>query len=758
MMKRKILAVICMYCTGITSSLFAQKQFTPTDYVNPFIGTTNYGTTNPGAVLPHGLMSITPFNVTGSKTNKFDKDAQWWSTPYSKDNTYSIGFSQVNLSGVGCPDLGGLIVMATAGKLDVDYKSYGDHLSREKASPGYYSSYFEKYNVKAEVTATMRTSLAKFTFEKAGKGNILFNLGQALTNESGATVRFLNDSTIIGSKLMGTFCYNPQAVFRQYFVARVSKSPEQSGYWKKQLPMTGVEAEWDPDNGRYKIYTKYKKELSGDDLGAWFTYNVKAGEAIYVQTAVSFVSEQNALLNLEAEQKRINFDETKDNARKTWDKALSVIEVEGGSNDQKTVFYTALYHMLLHPNILQDVNGEYPLMESLATGKTNHERYTVYSLWDTYRNVHPLMCLLYPQRQLDMVKTMIDMYKESGWLPKWELYGRETYTMEGDPSIIVINDTWQRGLRDFDVKTAYEAMRKGADTPGKSNLMRPDNDDYLKLGYVALREKFDNSVSHALEYYIADWNLSQFALKAMNRPHDASIYLKRSLNYKKYYSKEYGTLRPILPNGKFLTPFNPKQGENFEPSPGFHEGNAWNYTFFVPHDIKGLAKLMGGEKIFVDHLQSVFDNGNYDPANEPDIAYPYLFTYYPREAWRTQKLTQELLSKHFKNTPNGLPGNDDTGAMSAWAIYSMIGLYPDCPGNMEYALTKPVFEKVTIHLDPKYYSNKSIVIETDKNLNNTSDQYFNVIRIDSKKHKNQYRLLHKDLINAQKITFSHEKN
>ena len=481
------------------------------------------------------------------------------------------------------------------------------------------------------------------------------NLGEGLTNETGATVRIVNDTEIEGSKLMGTFCYNPQAVFPVYFVMKVNKAPKKMGYWKKQREMKGVEAEWDIYSGKYKLYTSYTREMSGDDIGVWFDYDTDEGEAIEVKMGISYVSIENARLNMNTEQPGFDFDKVRTAASTMWNKDLSKVQVEGGTKDEKTIFYTGMYHLLIHPNILQDVNGEYPMMESLKVGHPTGNRYTVFSLWDTYRNVSTLMTLLYPERQLDIIRTMLDMYRENGWLPKWELYGRETFTMEGDPSIPYIVDAWMRGLRDFDEQTAYEAMRKGATTPGEFNLLRPDANDYFSKGYVPLREQYDNSVSHALEYYIADWNLANFA-QALGKKEDAKLFRDRSLGYKHYYSKEFGTLRPILPDGTFYSPFDPKQGENFEPSPGFHEGNAWNYTFYVPHDIKGLAKLMGGDKKFVDHLQKVFDDGNYDPANEPDIAYPYLFSYFKGEAWRTQKLVRQLLKDCYHNAPNGVPG------------------------------------------------------------------------------------------------------
>ena len=725
------------------------KKLRPVDYVNPFIGTTNFGTTNPGAVMPNGLMSVVPFNVMGSNDNKYDKDARWWSTPYEYHNVFFTGFSHVNLSGVGCPDVGSLLLMPTTGELNVDYKQYGSTYKNEVAHPGYYSNTLTKYGIKTEVTADKRSSIARFTFPQ-GESHILLNLGEGLTNESGAFIRRISDNEFEGMKVLGTFCYNPQAVFPIYFYMKVNKQPKRSGYWKKQRLMSGVEAEWDKDNGKYKLYTEYKREIAGDDIGVFIDFDTKQNEEVEVLMGVSFVSMENARLNAEKELAQTTFDSLRLRAEEAWNNDLSKILVEGGSEDQKTIFYTALYHTLIHPNILQDVNGQYPTLErgdiaSVSTG----DRYTVFSLWDTYRNVHQLLTLVYPVRQQHMLQSMLAMYDEHGWLPKWELYGRETYTMEGDPSIPVIVDSWLKGLRGFDINKAYEAMRKGATTPGAQNKLRPDNDDYMKLGYVPLREQYDNSVSHALEYYIADNALSRLA-KALGKDSDAKLFYNRSLGYKHYYSKEYGTFRPILPSGKFYSPFNPLQGENFEPNPGFHEGNAWNYTFYVPHDIKGLTQLMGGSKAFVDKLQMVFDKGYYDPANEPDIAYPHLFSYFKGEEWRTQKEIKRLLNTYFKNAPDGIPGNDDTGTMSAWAVFNMIGFYPDCPGEPAYTLTTPVFDKVTIKLSKEQWGTDELVITSKRS---DKEAYrINNITVGGKQYKS-YRISHKELINARNIHF-----
>ena len=716
---RFLVAVIALLIPFFSSA----RQLT--DYVHPWVGSSNFGTTNPGAVCPNGMMSVSPFNVTGSEKNKWDKDSRWWSTPYTSDNCWFTGFSHVNLSGVGCPELGTIITMPTSGELSTDYLLYGSEYTGETAQPGYYVLKLSKYDILAEVASTMRSSIERYTYRK-GKAHVIVNLGQGLTNESGGFIRKVSDTEIEGMRLCGGFCYHSQAVFPQYFVIRVSKSPQEAGFWKKQPNMT-AEAAWDEHAGKYKVYTDYAREMAGDDLGYRFTYDAEDGEQICVQMGVSFVSCENARQNLEAEQPACNFDQVRAESHRQWEEALERVKVSGGTEEQKEIFYTALYHALLHPNVLNDVNGEYPLMQGGKYATQNgievvnpgigkvakgHNRYTVFSLWDTSRNLHQLLTLAYPEKQIDMVRSMVDMYKEWGWMPKWELYGRETFTMEGDPAIPVIVDTYLKGLTDFDIQAAYKACLKSANTPGKDNKIRPDVDPYIAKGYIPLgyfAQDFsgDNSVSHALEYYVADNALAllsdKLAQEAKNSAQKAEYqkyakeFRKRSKGWRHYYSKESGTLRPLNSNGTFLSPFNPKDGADFSNTPGFHEGSAWNYTFYVPHDIEGLAKAMGGDKAFVAKLQKVFDEGLYDPANEPDIAYPFLFSRFKGEEHRTAQTVAALLKKYYTTRPDGIPGNDDTGVMSAWAVFSMIGMYPDCPGEPQYTLFSPVFDSVEIN-------------------------------------------------------------
>lgn len=442
------------------------------DYVDPFIGTTNFSICNPGAIMPHGLMSVVPFNVMGSDLNQDDKDKRWWSAVYEYNNKYFTGFAHVTLSGVGCPEMGTLLTMPTMGELNVDYRSYGSEYKDETARPGYYSTVLTKYGIRTEVTATTRSSIERYTFPK-GKGNLLFNLGNGLTNEVGASLRRVSDTEFEGTRMLGTFCYNPQAVFPMYFVVRVNKKPAAYGMWKKQPDFGNAQKQWDEYQGKYKLYPGYGRDMAGNDIGYYMTYDCEEGEQVEVQVGVSFVSIANARENLNKEQKGFNFDTTAKEAHDQWASTLDKVTVEGGTEQQRRVFYTALYHSQIHPTILQDVNGEYPKMESSENGKTSGNRYTVYSLWDTYRNLSQLETLLYPDRQVDMINSMIDMYREWGWMPKWELFSRETWTMEGDPAIPYIADAYMRGLRGFDIETAYKAFRTSATLPGKETACVP---------------------------------------------------------------------------------------------------------------------------------------------------------------------------------------------------------------------------------------------------------------------------------------------
>ncbi len=688
-------------------------------YVNPFIGSSNFGATHPGAQYPNALASVSPFNVAfGDKLNPTEKDAAWNSRVYIDENRFLTGFSHLNLSGVGCPEAGVLLLMPSHGKLQLDARDYGSTYSASAASPGYYRTIVDKYKIQAELTSTLRTGLSRFTFPK-GESHLLLNLGLGLTNETGASLKIISNQEVEGSRMIGTFCYHPEDVRPVYFVARFSKAAKSFGGWKKMPAYKNVEAEWMQYHNSIKPYPGYQQELSGDDIGAWFDFDTKEQETIEVKLGISFVSIENARQNLNAEQPGFAFEQTRQKAVKAWDALLDKVQIEASGPDQanqKTMFYTALYHSLIHPNIIQDVNGDYPLMGQSATGKNGvgntagKNRYSVYSLWDTNRNLHPLLSLLYPALQNDMLQSAVAMAAESGWLPKWELYGMETQVMVGDPATPMIADSYLRGIRNFDIETAYKAMVRAADQ-ADNNPLRPENKDYLQLGYVPVDDEgpYDGSVSTSLEYYLADFNLAQLA-GVLGKTADQQKYLARSGNYRTLFDASTGMLRPKKRNGEWLTPYNPELGRNFEPAPGYIEGNAWNYRFYVPHDTPGLIQQLGGQNKFLQQLELTFSSGNFDMANEPDITYPFLYHFVEGQSWRSSQRVKQLIAQHYHNSPGGIPGNDDTGTLSAWLAFSMLGIYPLSPGVMDYAVFEPSFDKITIQLDPAYYPGKTLTI------------------------------------------------
>ena len=733
-----LLIAIVLFSHGI----YAQE---PVDYVNPFIGTSNFGTTNPGPITPRGMVSVTPFNVAG-KQNNFDKDSRWFSTPYEHTNTFLTGFSHVNLSGVGCPDLGVLLLMPTTGTVETDHLKYGSTYSNEISKPGYYSNELDEYGIKAEVTATKRVGVSKYTFPK-GTANILLNLGLGLTNEQGAMVKINSSTEIEGMRSVGSFCYNnAEEAYPVYFVAKFSKPADKFGVWKKPSTYHGVEAQWMGYNGKTRMMDKNTKMVVGDSIGTYFTYKLDKIESIVVKIGVSYVSIENARENLKRETEEKSFDAIKKATYNEWNTQLSKIRVEGGSFKNKTIFYTALYHALIHPNTLNDVNGEYPEISTGKIGKTDGTRYTVFSLWDTYRNVHQFLSLVYPDQQSDMIKSMLQMYDENGWLPKWELNATETFTMVGDPASIVIADTYLRGIQDFDVDKAYEAMLKSADQT-HNNPLRPGLENYLKNGY--LNTENGGSVSTTQEYNVADFAIAQLA-KSIGKTTDYERFKNRSVSYRKLFDKELKLLRPRNADDSWYEPFDPFAGANFTKNVGFIEGNSWQYTFMVAHDIKYLIKGMGGKRGFTQQLQKVFDTNQFDMANEPDIAYPYLFNYIKGEEWRTQKIVKGLIEKYFLNASNGVPGNDDTGTMSVWLLYSMMGIYPLVPGVPNYTFTTPMFDKITIQLDEKYYGGKKLVIE--KKLTD-QDGPIKGILLNGRPYKS-YFISHKELVNKGNLLFT----
>lgn len=670
-----------------TSILFPQ-----TKYVNPFIGTTNGGNTFPGAVLPWGMVSVSPHNSPGAPSG------------YIHGSDFISGFGHTHLSGTGCADLGNVVVTMVKPEDSSSLQKY----SEEKAVPGYYSVHLDGAEVKAEMTASTRAGLIRFSPDMAGAFDLIIDPATTLAITGGGSVNIISDTEIEGSSISGGFCgeVNRQTV---YFVTRFSQKLNST-----RIIRAGREIK------------ENTAAIIDSALVCRITFQLD--KTLLVKTGISYVSIANARENLDAEIPGWDFDALLKQADQKWNEVLSRIKVEGKNEEDKTKFYTALYHMLIHPNIISDVNKQYPLMGRIGTGKLERgERYSVYSLWDTYRTLHPFLTLVYPEKQSEMISSMLGMYKEGGFLPKWELAGLETYMMVGDPAPIVIADSYIKGIRDFDKQLALEAMLKPVilKKDEKAPPVRAGYHDILKWGYIPFEQDHNEDwwvwgpVSTMLEYNLSDWAIAQYTKElGLKEAHDTLI--RRSLLYKNVFDTTTLFVRPRLKNGNWKHPFDSLATEGSgdwagSGGPGYVEGNAWNYTWFVPHDIQGLIKLFGSEDRFTGKLLRSFKEKWFTINNEPDFAYPYLFTYIKGKEHITQQLVTEIINHEFGTGPGGLPGNDDCGTTSGWFVFSALGFYPDCPASKEYRLTKPLFDRAEIKLNKKYYPGNNIIIEKSNN-------------------------------------------
>lgn len=721
-MKKNVIIIFCFLLNA--SLLTAQKSdktatsspLTPANYVNTYIGFKS-SNTQITAQVPWGMVSMGPHFV--------DR--------YGKDTAKMVihGFGSLHMSGVGCGQFQSAITfIPSTGDLTYSKQDNSSTFSKEKTTPGYYKNTLDKFDITSEMTATERSGIIRFAYPE-GKSNLFIDLGNKLSNSHvhWSSIERISDTEFQGNFEEAAFCSGESGHEIYYFI-RLSKPAKEYKMFRK-----GKEVHTESD------------EYWGDTIALGLSFDSKKNDTLEVSIGISYTSVLNAKLNLETEQNGKSFAQLRNEAEGRWHEELSKVLVEGGTNTDKTIFYTALYHLLFHPSILSDVNGYYPAMNSREIKKSDFTRYTIYSLWDTYRNVHPMLALLYPERQLDMVRSIVGMYKDGGWLPKWEQAARETYNMNGDPSGPVIVDTYLKGLTDFDVNAAFEGMKMQATNFEKGNKLRVGLYQYLKYGYIPNDDKgvyyVPGPASTTMEYAFADWTIAKMA-DAMGKEEDAKEFYRRADFYKNVFDTKTNFFRGRLKNGEFSLPFDSLIWEE-----SYVEGNAWNYNFMVAHDQPGLMKMMGGEKNYLNRLQSLFDGGHYMMGNEPDIAYPYLFNYVKNEEWRTQKTVRNILRKYYKNSSSGMQGDDDCGAMSTWAVCAMMGLYPVCPASNQYALTSPVFTKITIKTNSKYYSGNEFVIEAD----NSSDA--NVIiksmTLNGAKTDN-YFLNHSDLVKGGKLS------
>ena len=706
-------------------------------YVNPFIGTAGEGGCNPGAVVPNALMSVSPYNIEESALNPYGRNNRWCTSPYNNDNAYLTGFSHINFSGLERPAGAVLLTMPSMGEINPEDK--GSTYSEEFAMPGYYSVRLDKDGIKAEMTSTLRTSIERYTFPK-GKANIMIDLGEGLTGEQGATVRLVRPNEIEGMRLLGD---GLGATTPLYYAIRISRTPKVSGAWKER---TDTESIWRDELPTHQIYENIS-ELGGDRIGWWFSFDTSDGEMVYLQTAISLVSCQNAWDNLNNEQEGFNFNKVRKNAEKSWEETLGRVRVDGGKEHYKTIFYTALYHANLLPCIINDHNGEYSINGKTYRMPGGIDRYSIFNLRSTSRGLHQLMTLLWPEKQEKMILSMLDHHSKTGWLPKDEILGHEYWDTPGDPATIVITDSFLKGIKGFDINNTYQILRQTANK-SKTNPMRPGLSDYIYLGYIpyntdATDLSKDISVSSALEYYIADNALSNLA-RALGHKIEAEDMRDRSLKYEQYYSVDAQVLRPLDRNKHFLTPFVPHLGDQYNASPGYYEGSAWTWAYNIPHDVQGMADMMGGNWRFTENLWSAWQHGLFSPFDIQSMLYPYIFSQFKGREWMTQEIINNVLENQLGTNAKGLPAHDRMGALSAWIVFSMMGFYPDCPGNDSYILTAPAFNNITINLS---YNNRQTQLRIRKNFG----KYVKNIKLSNK--KSGYIISHKDLISSGLIEF-----
>lgn len=681
-----------------------------TDFVNPFIGTDEMGHTFPGAVVPFGFVQLSPDTDTLSyeKDGAYNPDVYRYCAGYQYDDPTIVGFSHTHFSGTGHSDLGDFLIMPTVGMLQLNpgtahhpetgYRSAYRH-EEESASPGYYRVFLDEPGVLAELTATTRTGVHRYTFPETDQAHIILDLDHGIYNYPGKTltayVRMVNDTLAVGYRITSGWARTRHLYFAVTFSKPVThfgfKDEQKSvyrGFWRKFNQESGF------------------PEMAGRRLKAHFDFQTKRGEAIVLRFALSPVSMDGAVRNLQVEAPVNNFDAVRERASKTWEAELSRIRITAGEEQMK-IFYTALYHTLIHPSVYQDTDGQYRGVDHQVHQAERFTNYTVFSLWDTYRALHPLLNWLWPERSSDMVNSMLAHFDQSPeqMLPVWSHHGNENWCMIGYHAVPVIADAWIRGVRGFDPERALQACVTTATRGFYQGI-----GDYERLGFVP-EDKTGSSASITLEYAFDDYAIAMLA-QALGKHETAKIFSGRAGNFKHLMDPATGFIRSRNADGSWKTPFDPLNTHG----QGFIEGNAWNYSYYVPHDIPALIRFAGGEDRFVAHLDSLFTMtlddshfaetedvtrsgiiGNYVHGNEPSHHVPYLYNW-TSTPWKTQEKIHLINRTMYRNATDGLCGNDDCGQMSAWYIFSTLGFYPVCPGTTQYAVGSPCVEKAEIAL------------------------------------------------------------
>ncbi|HNQ60617.1 MAG TPA: GH92 family glycosyl hydrolase [Bacteroidales bacterium] len=652
----------------------------PARWVDPFIGTAGHGHTYPGATLPFGMVQLSP-----------QTRLEGWDgcSGYHYSDSILYGFAHTALSGTGCSDYGDILLMPVVGKPVFSNSEYSSPFLKEKESacPGYYKVFLEKPGVWAELTATPRVGYHRYTFPPTPQAQIIIDL-QHRDKVVDSWIEFVGDRQIRGLRRSSNWAQD----MIWYFYMEFSRPFVRKGIAINDSLHEGI------------------LKAEGTNIKAYVGFDTQDTSVIEVKVALSPVDAEGAYNNLKNELPAWGFEETKNQAYEIWNKELAKIKMKGGTKNQLTIFYTALYHAMLQPNIFMDVDRRYRGIDRKVDTADDFDNYTVFSLWDTYRAWHPLMTIIDSGRTVNYIRTMLNHFDKSGALPVWELAGNETWCMIGNHSIPVIADAWVKGIRGFDPDRALEAMIRSV------NSDRFGMDIYRRMGCL-LGDKEHESVSKTLEYAYDDWCIAQIA-KDLGNDTVYSEFIKRAQFYKNLYDPSTGFIRPKI-NGGWLTPFDATKVDW-----NYTEANAWQYNFHIPQDVNGHIALMGSDVAYLTKLDELFNTsqkvsgrdmkdisgliGQYAHGNEPSHHVAYLFSY-AGQPWKTQEKVRQIMDDFYTNAPDGLIGNEDCGQMSAWLILSAMGFYPVTPGSDIYVLGTPWFKEMEVQFE----NGKTFTITTD---------------------------------------------
>ena len=669
---------LCLASCG--SSQKGQEMEDLTQFVDPRIGTGGHGHVFYGANVPYGFIQLGPTSIPQS----------WdWVSGYHVSDSTVIGFPHTHLSGTGIGDLHDINVMPVVGEVtysrgdassyETGLWSYSDR-SKEVVTPGYYRTHLSRYNVDVELTATKRVGFHKYTFLGNESPAIVFDMvnGGCWDKTTEAVIRVVNDSTVSGYRYSKGWADDQRVFFRAEFSRKF-------------------------DNVEFIVNDSVKEGNMAKGAQLFARVNFAAGnqEPVYMKVALSPTSEEGAQLNMQTELSGWDFEKTIADAKAAWNKELNKVKVYTTDEASKKIFYTSLYHTLFAPSEFCDVNGDYYGADKQMHKGEGFVNYTTFSLWDTYRAAQPLMTILHPEKMSDIINTMLHIHQQQGKLPVWHLMGCETNCMVGNPGVPVVADAILKDIKGFDTELAFKALKESSMLPERGMEHR------IEYGFIPA-DKMTEAIAYDMEYAIADWAVAQAAQK-LGKQEDYEYFLKRSKSYKNYFDASTGFMRGKMLDGSWRTPFSPYASSHREDD--YCEGNAWQYTWLVPHDVEGLVECFGSKEAFVNKLDSLFlANGDMGEASSPDISgligqyahgnepshhTVYLYTLVG-QPWKTADRIKEILHTMYTDQPDGLSGNEDVGQMSAWYILSSFGFYQVEPAGGKFVFGYPDFDKVEI--------------------------------------------------------------